>query len=180
MKKYLSNSGFTLIELLVVVSMMVFLTAAIVVYLKPTQAEARDSKRKADMAIIQSALNLYFESNGEYPSTSEGYESCFEVELGGIEGGVVCSSYGTDPVYWIPGINDFMSPPPRDPGKHANPDHDAYYYMRDVASQTGQPHSYVLFFMLENGEQDNVCDMAAFKFPPEVLASYNWSTRCPD
>ena len=64
------NKGFTLIELLVVIAIIGVLAAVVLVSLNSTRAKARDSRRFADMAQLQKALELYYDDNGKYPGTS--------------------------------------------------------------------------------------------------------------
>lgn len=65
MKK--NTSGFTLIELLVVIIIMVILTAIGITIYSRFQMQGRDNKRKADVAVIMSKLESYFDKNGRYP-----------------------------------------------------------------------------------------------------------------
>ncbi len=66
----MNKKGFTLIELLVVVAIIAVLAAISVVALNNARARARDSKRLADIKQIQTALELYFLDNDEYPGDS--------------------------------------------------------------------------------------------------------------
>ncbi|MDD4996233.1 MAG: type II secretion system protein [Patescibacteria group bacterium] len=62
-----NKKGFTLIELLVVVAIMGLLSALAVVALNQARARARDARRVADIKQIQTALELYYLDNNEYP-----------------------------------------------------------------------------------------------------------------
>lgn len=65
---YLKNKkGFTLIELLVVVAIIGLLSSIVLVSLDSARAKARDAKRKSDIRQIQTALALYYNTNGYYP-----------------------------------------------------------------------------------------------------------------
>ncbi len=61
--------GFTLIELLVVVGIIAILTALGAVSYSGAQVRARDTQRKSDVAVYQSALECYFASKHSYPAT---------------------------------------------------------------------------------------------------------------
>ncbi|MEX2028477.1 MAG: prepilin-type N-terminal cleavage/methylation domain-containing protein [Candidatus Curtissbacteria bacterium] len=61
-------SGFTLIELLVVISIIGILSALAVVSFSGAQARARDGQRKSDLKAISTALQLYYNDNGQYPT----------------------------------------------------------------------------------------------------------------
>lgn len=63
-----SKSGFTLIELLVVIAIIGLLSSVVLASLNSARAKARDAKRQADLKQLQLALELYFDSNGSYPS----------------------------------------------------------------------------------------------------------------
>lgn len=63
--------GFTLIELLVVIAIIGILATLAVVALQQARQNARDSKRMADMKQLQTALELFFNENGRYPTTEE-------------------------------------------------------------------------------------------------------------
>jgi prepilin-type N-terminal cleavage/methylation domain-containing protein len=65
----LKNKGFTLIELLVVISIIGLLMTLAIVSLGDARMKSRDARRKADLAQISKALDLYYDQNESYPST---------------------------------------------------------------------------------------------------------------
>jgi len=65
------KKAFTLIELLVVIAIIGILATLAVVALQQARSRARDSKRMADMKQVQTALELFFNENGRYPTTEE-------------------------------------------------------------------------------------------------------------
>jgi len=83
--------GFTLIELLVVIAIIGILATLAVVALQQARQNARDSKRMADMKQLQTALELFFNENGRYPTTEE-WNS----------GSIISSSTGEIFMYSIP------------------------------------------------------------------------------
>ena len=62
-----NKKGFTLIELLVVVAIMGLLAALAVVALNNARARARDARRVSDVKQLQTALELYYLDQNEYP-----------------------------------------------------------------------------------------------------------------
>lgn len=64
-----SKGGFTLIELLVVIAILSILLVIVLVAINPAKQtrDARDSKRRADVIIILSAVNQYFIQNNDFP-----------------------------------------------------------------------------------------------------------------
>jgi prepilin-type N-terminal cleavage/methylation domain-containing protein len=65
------QKAFTLIELLVVIAIIGILATLAVVALQQARQNARDAKRMADMKQVQTALELFFNENGRYPTTEE-------------------------------------------------------------------------------------------------------------
>jgi len=62
------TKGFTLIELLVVIAIIGILSSVVLASLNTARKKSRDAKRISDIKQIQLALELYFDSNGGYPS----------------------------------------------------------------------------------------------------------------
>jgi len=74
-KKYVrmfntSKRGFTLIELLVVIAIIGILSSVVLASLNDARQKSRDAKRVADIRQVQLALELFFDSNSSYPTTT--------------------------------------------------------------------------------------------------------------
>ncbi|HOK35561.1 MAG TPA: type II secretion system protein, partial [Candidatus Pacearchaeota archaeon] len=68
LKNKKNSYSFTLIELLVVISIIVILSSVIMVASGSFQEQARDNKRKEDLAAYQNALQIYYSEHKTYPS----------------------------------------------------------------------------------------------------------------
>ncbi len=62
------QKGFTLIELLVVIAIIGILSTLAVVSLNNARQKARDAKVISDVKSIQTALELYFSDQAQYPA----------------------------------------------------------------------------------------------------------------
>lgn len=62
--------GFTLIEILIVVAIIAVLASAVLVGLGPVQRGGRDARRISDLRQVQTALELYYNKSGAYPSAT--------------------------------------------------------------------------------------------------------------
>lgn len=65
--------GFTIVEISIVIAVIGVLTSIALVSFNQVQKQSRDNKRKADIAVMQSELEQYYEKNGEYPTGCSKY-----------------------------------------------------------------------------------------------------------
>ncbi len=122
------HKGFTLIELLVVIAIIGLLSTLAVVSLNSAREKSRDAKRVSDIKQVQTALELYYSDNQQYPDSAAGAE--IGVDLTRLDG----DGFGagaTEPVY--------MGLMPRDPQTPTI----QYTYTRDAVS------AYTIGFVLE-------------------------------
>lgn len=64
------KKGFTLIELLVVISIIAILVGVSIFGLAGARESARDARRKSDLELIRSGLELYKADCNDYPPTA--------------------------------------------------------------------------------------------------------------
>jgi prepilin-type N-terminal cleavage/methylation domain-containing protein len=62
--------GFTLIELLVVIAIIGILSSIVLASLNTARQKSRDARRVADIRQIQLAMQLYFDANSAYPTST--------------------------------------------------------------------------------------------------------------
>ena len=66
------EEGFTLVELMVVIAILGLLTTFVVINVLPAQGVAEREKARADIAVIEQALQMYRVDNRNYPTTDQG------------------------------------------------------------------------------------------------------------
>jgi len=130
--------GFTLIELLTVIAIIGILAAIIVVGTTSARVKARDARRRADLATIRTAVELYKDLNGTYnisyktgspPYPATGYNSPSRGWFN-YECGVACVYYkysiANGLISW-----GFLSSAPKDPidGSYAAGKYQYMYYI---------------------------------------------------
>jgi general secretion pathway protein G len=75
MHKRRAQSGFTLLEIIVVVAIIAILAAYIAPKVAGRVDDARISKAKSDIRVLESSLELYKLDNFVYPSSDQGLEA---------------------------------------------------------------------------------------------------------
>lgn len=71
MEKFNLKSGFTLLELLVVIAIIGILASVGAVSFSSVQQKTRDTRRAADIKVIQNAMEQFYTSNVRYPTSGE-------------------------------------------------------------------------------------------------------------
>lgn len=143
--------AFTLIELLVVIAIIGLLSSIVFASLNSARAKARDARRQADLRTIATALQLWFDNNGNW-----------------IEGGSGCGYQGNGSGWFnYEGTNypksiarclqeaGYTSAIVQDPtgGKTSSPS-SGYTYMKYTCTLAGKRRTF-LYAKLENRPQSS-------------------------
>ncbi|MEH6822972.1 MAG: type II secretion system major pseudopilin GspG [Motiliproteus sp.] len=73
--RHIHQQGFTLLEIMVVIVILGLLVAVVAPNVLQNQDKAMVQKARADIAILEQALDLYKLDNFSYPSTDQGLEA---------------------------------------------------------------------------------------------------------
>lgn len=73
-KRLRRDAGVTLVEMMVVIVIIGLVTAIVVINVLPSQDTARIEKARADLRVIEQALELYRLDNSRYPAMDVGIE----------------------------------------------------------------------------------------------------------
>lgn len=101
----MKQKGFTLVELLVVISIIGVLSSVVLVSLNSARAKARDTRRITDLKQMQTALEIYYDKNGQYPLPAGG----------SLVWSGHCPDYGNYNNYILGLAPDYMASLPVDP-----------------------------------------------------------------
>lgn len=100
-----AQGAFTLIELLVVIAIIGILSSVVLASLSNARASARDTQRVQALRNMQTALEIYYNDNGQYPDTGSSWQ-----------GGCDYGNHGYDSSGYIPGlVPEYMTRLPEDP-----------------------------------------------------------------
>lgn len=70
-----AEAGFTLVEIMVVIVIIGLLTTVVVINVLPSQDRAMVEKARADIQLLEKALEMYRMDNLSYPSIEDGLEA---------------------------------------------------------------------------------------------------------
>jgi prepilin-type N-terminal cleavage/methylation domain-containing protein len=116
MEQHLIKRGFTLVELMVVISIMAILAGGIFVYATQAGKSGRDADRQADLRTLQSAIELYRQQLGRYPS------GCNATGTWSGEPGTNYACTSGSSAYIVGLAPTFIPVLPRDPRRGCNDD----------------------------------------------------------
>jgi len=74
-KKIRHEDGFTLVELMVVLVILGLLATVVIINVVPALDTASETKARADIEMIDQAVQRYYLDNRRYPTTAEGLAS---------------------------------------------------------------------------------------------------------
>jgi len=141
------QKGFTLIELLVVIAIIGLLASIVIVSLNTARAKARSAKRVADMKAIQTALEMFYDTNNSYPNPGWGWRSecnCW----GGFSANNV-----------IPGlVPTYMSVFPSDPSMNKGACTSCYLYLSNGTDYKLLDHNVAEFSAADYLKQPSLVD----------------------
>lgn len=74
--------GFTLVELMVAIVIIGLLSTVVMINVMPSQDRAMTEKARADIAVLEQALETYRLDNLAYPTTAQGLDALLEAPSG--------------------------------------------------------------------------------------------------
>lgn len=147
---YRKNEGFSLIELLVVIALIALLSTVALLSFSGARGKARDAKRKADLHQVQTALGVFYDNRGMYPTSTSVWD---EAEA---DYGAATTTGAASYLAIAPYISENVAILPMDP---LNPDNspltnDRYIYR--YVSDDGDNFAIVFETENDDGESPNV------------------------
>lgn len=142
------SRGFTLIELLLVVAIIIIIASLVIVSVSNARIQGRDSKRIADVARIQLALESYKDAKGYYPPNINLVADCWTT----VDPGATQCCGGTCTVGLKDAVLNYLSPLPTDPINK----NDNKYQVRFSSFGAGvNPTKYWVITRLEDSSNPN-------------------------
>lgn len=132
--------GFTLIELLIVITIIGILSALVLTNIQGVRERARDARRKSDLNAIKTALRLYYNDFGSYPTSTNG-------QINGCSTGSTTCPWGSP----FASTSVYMNSLPLDP---SSSDTDPIYYTYEQTSDD----TFTLTAILENASDTDATD----------------------
>ncbi len=161
MKNQKDKKGFTLIELMVVVAIMGLLAALAVISLNNARQRARDARRISDVKQVQTALELYYLDNQEYPGTPT------DGSYNGNLGGLCISQDGTEGIDSTCAGSVYMRLTPSNPRPRGDGGCTNTNYKYTAVTEDGSNTSYYIEYCL--GSETGDVDAGSHKASPAGL-----------
>ncbi|WP_132986927.1 type II secretion system major pseudopilin GspG [Luteimonas terricola] len=76
------NAGFTLVELMVAIVIIGLLSTVVMINVMPSQDRAMSEKARADVSVLEQALETYRLDNMGYPTTAQGLDALLDPPSG--------------------------------------------------------------------------------------------------
>lgn len=158
------RAGFTLVELLIVMAVMSILVGIGINTFSIAQKKARDARRKADLRQIQTALEIYRQDYGYYPSGT-----C-------ADGNVCLMNSKSTSTPWLAGLDsNYIGSLPKDPinnnpsgGQAYSADKDyiyTYHIEEEMHDGPGTARGYSLVTQLEDANDPDACSKKDYYMP---------------
>ncbi len=80
--RFYRQSGFTLVELMVVIVIIGLLATVVMINVMPSQDRAMTEKARADVSVLEQALETYRLENFAYPTTEQGLDALLRPPAG--------------------------------------------------------------------------------------------------
>lgn len=134
------QTGFTLVEVLIVMAIIGIMSSFFITNYTSARNKATDAKRRADMSQVKKALELYYNTYGEYPTTNGSWYGLAEQGTDGFKNTSGANGY-------IPNLAPtFVSQLPQDPSGDVS-EWSGYLYKSDgnnykFLSHTNGPKSF--------------------------------------
>lgn len=76
------DAGFTLVELMVAIVIIGLLSTVVMLNVMPSQDRAMEEKARADISVLEQALETYRLDNMAYPTTAQGLDALLDPPAG--------------------------------------------------------------------------------------------------
>jgi prepilin-type N-terminal cleavage/methylation domain-containing protein len=167
-------NGFTLLELLVVISIIAIMMSVGFATFSTISQSARDSKRQADLSIVQGALGQYYADQGFFPHSNRVLFNESELSNCTADNIPACPPPGKEKKVYLNNL-------PHDPNQNTQT---PYLYIalpfgcENSSSSTNKCNNYCIFAALENTtdqtDQSIACENNRPANPP-----YNYYVTSP-
>ncbi len=167
-----THKGFTLIELLVVIAVIGLLATIVATSVNSARLKARAAKRVSDLKQIQTALEMYYDTNNGYPNPGWGWRSeC------NAWGGYAASNV-------IPGlVSTYLPTFPSDPSMNKTASTSCYLYLSNGTDYKLLDYNIVEFSSADYLKYSNFVDPTRDSGPNGCIVDgtgiWSWAVYSP-